>query len=340
MKELYASNVSQIGLPRMVYGLSPLVTYLKGKNIDCAPLFEAASIAANTIGDPSATMGLQQELRFTEASIRALDDPGLGLSVGPDYHLSTFGMLGLAMMSSDTLHDGLHTLSGLHGLCWTRLRWRQLVDADTAILEGREVESLQPCQRYMIERDFSALHVLCNEMLGAQLPLIEVCFSHARPANAQQYESAFNCDVRFGAERNALVFSASVLHTPLPQANATIYKVCYTQCEELEARLIDDNSYVNMIECLMINAAGEFLSLEQVAEKLHVSSRSIRRMLKQENTSYQALLARVRSTLAKELLLSGSLTVEQVAERIGYSEPAAFCHAFKRWTGKSPSRYR
>ncbi|MEH6550700.1 MAG: AraC family transcriptional regulator [Pseudomonadales bacterium] len=340
MKELYASHVEQIALQRMVYGLSPLVTYLKEQDIDCTPFFSAANIASNSIGDPSATMDLRQELSFTLAAIKALGVPGLGLAIGPRYHLSTFGMLGLAMMSSDTLHKGLHTLSGLHGLCWTRLRWRQLVDGDTAILEGREVESLDPCQRYMLERDFSALVILCNEMLGTELPLQEVCFSYSQPTNAAQYEAVFNCPVRFGAERSALIFDASVLDTPLPQANPTIFQVCYTQCEDLVARLSGENSYAEMIECLMIDGTGNFLSLEQVAVKLHLSPRSLRRRLKEEDTSFQALLTRLRSTLAKELLLSGKLTIEQVAERIGYSEPAAFCHAFKRWTGMPPSRYR
>jgi len=105
-------------------------------------------------------------------------------------------------------------------------------------------------------------------------------------------------------------------------------------------RLTGENAYAKMIECLMIDGAGNFLTLDQVAEKLHLSTRSLRRKLKEEDTSFQALLTRVRSTLAKELLLSGKLTIEQVAERIGYSETAAFCHAFKHWTGMPPSRYR
>ena len=340
MKELYASHVEQIGLERKVYGLGPLVTYLKENNVDCLPLFAEANIPASAIGDPSATMTLPEELAFTQAAIKALDRPSLGLDVGPRYHLSTFGMLGLAMMSSDTLHEGLHTLSGLHGLCWTRLRWRQLVDGDTAILEGREIESLDPCQLYMLERDFSALIMLCSEMLGSEMQLRGACFSYPRPAHFDQYESVYNCPVRFGAERNALIFDASVLDTTLPQANHTIYQICYTQCQELVARLFKDHSYKKMIECLMIDGAGNFLTLEQVAAKLHLSPRSLRRKLGQEDTSFQALLTHVRSTLAKELLLSGKLTIEQVADRLGYSEPAAFCHAFKRWTGMPPSAYR
>jgi AraC-like DNA-binding protein len=340
MEELFASHLNQMVLQRMVYGLGPLVTYLQEQNIDPAPFYAAAKIPPQSISDPAATMGLNQELIFTHEAVKTVGDPGLGLIVGPRYHLSTYGMLGLAMMSSATLFEGLHTISGLHGLCWTRLRWRLLTVEKTALLAGREVEPLNPCLHYMCERDFSALVVNCNEMLGFEMPLQEVYFNYPRPDHAQRYEAVFNCPVRFGAERNALVFDADLLQTILPQANNAIYQVCYAQCEDLVARLSGENTYAEMVEYLMVDGVHNFLSLERVAEKLQLSPRSVSRKLKAEGTSFNELLTRLRSTLAKELLLSRKLTIAQVAERLGYSEPAAFCHAFKRWTGKPPSTFR
>lgn len=339
MEELFASQLNQIGLQRMVYGLGPLVTYLQEQDIDPTPFYAAAKIRPTSIKDPVATMGLSQELIFTHAAIQAVGDPGLGLKVGPRYHLSTYGMLGLAMMSSATLYDGLYTISGLHGLCWTRLRWRLLTIGETALIAGREVESLSPCLHYMCERDFSALVVNCSEMLGFELPLQEVYFSYPRPDYAHHYEEVFKCPVRFGNERNALVIDAELLKARLPQSNKAIYEVCYSQCEDLVARLAGENTYAEMVEYLMVDAVNNFLSLEQVAEKLQLSPRSVSRKLKAEGTSFSELLTRVRSTLAKELLLTRKLTIEQIAERLGYSEPAAFCHAFKRWTGKPPSTF-
>jgi AraC-like DNA-binding protein len=191
----------------------------------------------------------------------------------------------------------------------------------------------------MCERDFSALVVNCSEMLGFELPLQEVYFSYPRPDYAQHYEAVFKCPVRFGNERNALVIDAELLKASLPQSNKAIYEVCYSQCEDLVARLAGENTYAEMVEYLMVDAVNKFLSLEQVAEKLQLSPRSVSRKLKAEGTSFSELLTRVRSTLAKELLLTRKLTIEQIAERLGYSEPAAFCHAFKRWTGKPPSTF-
>jgi AraC-like DNA-binding protein len=340
VKELFASDVSHMKLQRLAYGLGPLVTYLRERDIDCQPLFTSAKLSPQSIGDPMAMMSLKQDQLFTLAAIEATRNPGLGLTIGPRYHLSAYGVLGLAMMSSDTLSAGLATIIGLNGLTWSRLRWRELLDGDRAIMEARELEPLEPCLHYMLERDFAAVLMMCREMLGAEMPLQEVHFSYPAPIYAQQYEAVFACPVHFSAERSELLFDASWLEAPLPQANQAVWQVCYNQCVDLMARLAGENSYAQMIECLMLDGAGNFLSLEQVAAKLHTSPRTLRRKLAQEDTSFQELTTEVRSTLAKELLLSGKLSVDQIAERLGYSDSAAFHHAFKRWTGKSPGSYR
>ncbi|MDX2350630.1 MAG: AraC family transcriptional regulator ligand-binding domain-containing protein, partial [Porticoccus sp.] len=83
MKELLACDVEQLGLQRLLYGLGPLVTYLKEHGVDCKKMFAAANIPPGAIGDPTAMMGLQQEQMFTLAAIKELGEPGLGLSIGP-----------------------------------------------------------------------------------------------------------------------------------------------------------------------------------------------------------------------------------------------------------------
>jgi AraC-like DNA-binding protein len=340
VKELFVSNVDQIGFRRMVYGLGPLVTYLENIACDTMECFSKANISPGSISDPSATMSLAQELAFTQAAIEYAEDQSLGLAVGPSYHLSTYGMLGLSMMSAETLYQGLTVMSGMHALCWTHLRWRQLVDGNDAILEGCEVESLSPCASYMIERDFSAAVVMLNEMLGENLPLKGVFFTRKEPGHLKKYLDFFKCPVTFNANSNALVFDAVWLNKSLPQANETVFKVCYAQCKALVERHSGEDSYAKLVERLIVDGTGNFFSFEQVAEKLHITPRTLRRKLDKENTSFRELSINVRSTLAKELLRDGKLSVDQVAERLGYSDSASFCHAFKSWTKQSPSAFR
>ena len=85
---------------------------------------------------------------------------------------------------------------------------------------------------------------------------------------------------------------------------------------------------------------GRFDDMETLARKLNTTSRTLRRRLHLEGTSYQDLLAEVRCNLAKEYLRSTRMTTEDIAETLGFSDAANFRHAFRRWTGKNPSDFR
>jgi AraC-like DNA-binding protein len=71
-----------------------------------------------------------------------------------------------------------------------------------------------------------------------------------------------------------------------------------------------------------------------------MSSRTLRRRLDEEGTSFRSLLEEVRQALAEELLATGGLSLEEIAERLGYGEVSNFIHAFKRWKGVPPRQYR
>jgi AraC-like DNA-binding protein len=76
--------------------------------------------------------------------------------------------------------------------------------------------------------------------------------------------------------------------------------------------------------------------IEQVARALGTSRQTLYRRLKAEGVTFAELLDRVRRRLAIRLLRDDGLSVKETAYRLGFSDPAAFSRAFKRWTGKSP----
>jgi AraC-like DNA-binding protein len=71
-----------------------------------------------------------------------------------------------------------------------------------------------------------------------------------------------------------------------------------------------------------------------------MTSRTLRRRLTEEGSSYQQILADVRYQLAREYLATSRLPVEEIAAMLGYSNPGNFTHAFKRWHGSPPRQYR
>ena len=81
-------------------------------------------------------------------------------------------------------------------------------------------------------------------------------------------------------------------------------------------------------------------SQESIAKALHLSSRSLQRKLKEEGTTYKQLLEDTRRELAAQYVKESELSVGEITFLLGFSEPANFSRAFKRWTGVSPSAYR
>jgi AraC-like DNA-binding protein len=77
-----------------------------------------------------------------------------------------------------------------------------------------------------------------------------------------------------------------------------------------------------------------------VAGQLALSTRTLRRRLEEEGSSFQGILDEVRFGLARDYLHNSSLPIEQIAELLAYSTPGNFSQAFKRWSGSSPRDYR
>lgn len=99
-------------------------------------------------------------------------------------------------------------------------------------------------------------------------------------------------------------------------------------------------SLVDEIRQILVSCAGDYPDLEMIAGAFGMSSRSMRRHLAECDTSYQKLLNETRRELAMRSLRHGELSIEQIAENLGFSDVTNFRHAFKKWVGTSPAAYR
>ena len=116
--------------------------------------------------------------------------------------------------------------------------------------------------------------------------------------------------------------------------------MCQQQCRLLLARMSAGGSFVDKVRQLIVARPGYFPDIDYVAEKLNMTSRTLRRKLARENSSFQDILAEVRYELAREYLATSTLPLEEISVLLGYSAPGNFSNAFKRWHGSSPRAYR
>ena len=126
---------------------------------------------------------------------------------------------------------------------------------------------------------------------------------------------------------------------PLPQADRHTLETCIAQCDVLMQRNEQRRGITAVVRSKLFRESGGFPTLPDVAAELDVHPRTLRRQLAEENTSFRALLNEARSTLAVDLLCNVGLNVDEVSQRLGYTDTSTFCHAFKRWYGVPPGAY-
>jgi len=327
-------------LRHRAYGLKPFIAILKEEGLDALPILGDAGIPASALDDPDYTMDREKELAFIDNALTALDRPGLGLRCGPRYHLSFYGMLGLAAMTSDNLAEAYRVIFKYLPMTWTYMFWSLHTEDGQAVIELEPHHDIESCRPYMLERSLAAGYTIGCDALGFTLPLVEVNVDLPEPAHAQLYRDTFNCPVNFDAPCNDFRFDESYLSTPLLQTESESARIFSAQCEQICANLVDQGSFSEVIRQHLLQLPNQISSLEKIAERLHMTPRTIQRKLAAEKTSYLELVENVRHNLAAEYLKTTGLTMEEIAVRLGYADAPSFSHAFKRWTGMAPGSMR
>lgn len=293
------------------------------------------------LGDPATEITGEQEIQLIRNLVRGLGPtPGLGLDAGLRYHLSTHGILGYALLSSPTFRSAAEIAVRYLDLSYAFARIRLERQNDDLLVIIDDSALPEDLRQFLVERDFAAWANAAWEMRPGGFPGKSAQFRFPRPPYAWRFDKLCGVRPRFDAPLNAVLLAAKDLDAPLPQANPAMARLCEEQCRQLVARRQVRAGLAGQIRDRLLHSPATMPALDAVAAELHLSTRSLRRRLAEEGTSFRALIDEVRQTLAEEMLLSAHMKLAEVAARLGYTEPAAFVTAFKRWKGMSPSAYR
>lgn len=311
----------------------------QGLSIDTC--LAGSGLSWQLLADPGAEIAAEQELQLIRNLVQGLGDrPGIGLLAGRRYQLNTYGIWGFALLSSPTYRDA--ALLGLRYLDLTYafhgMRIEEHGEEVHLLLDDQDIpRDLLP---FILERDLAGMLTVQRELLNREVVIQRMDLRQAAPADTQPYLREFGLLPHFAQAENRLVFESYLLDLPLPGANPYTASLCEAQCQQLLDKRRRRDGLAGRIRSQLLSRPGRLADMEEVASSLHMSSRTLRRRLEEENTSFRLLLEEVRQALAEELLATGGLTLEQVAERLGYGEVSNFIHAFKRWKGVTPRQYQ
>ncbi|MCX2788286.1 AraC family transcriptional regulator [Vibrio sp. Sgm 5] len=309
-------------------------------NIKVETLLEGSGITALELYAPDTHITLAQKLTIFSNAIAHSGEPGLGLKVGQQARFSDFGVLGYAVFSSSTLLDALMMGFKYLRLAGPVLKKKMWVEDNSGYFRAEQLIDLQSLLPFCCEYWFAAIQSLCEEVMQKPFPSKVIRFPYPEPEHSELYEQVFHCEIEFNSDRLEWQFDATSLYEPLPAANTMTLQMCLKSCDEMLAKVSGSASLKEKITQMFVERPGSYPSIEQLSSELSMSSRTLRRHLKSEETSYQQILDHVRFHLARHYLASTQMSVEEISERIGFSDSANFRCAFRKWSGDSPRQYR
>lgn len=321
--------------------LQLMVEIMADYGVGLDALLSGTAIEPAQANRPDARMSAMQWGLIVINAMRHSGCRALGYEYGLRMQLSVHGFLGFATMTSLSGEEALKVLQRYFQSRQRNLQVSWEIEGDSCVIALRELHPLGPVRSFMIEA------LLIGIMRGVSASLnsdnstgFELGFDWDEPSYHATYRERLP-RTRFGQSGNLVRFPARLLQVRPPLADALASQQAIERCEhELSLAGGADAALTASVRGALTGATGAYLSQQDMAARLHLSSRSLARKLSAEGTSFTQLLDEARRRDALRLLEHSDLKLEQIATRLGYLNPANFTRAFRTWTGEAPSRYR
>ncbi len=293
------------------------------------------------IENSNARFSVASQIKFVELIAEAIADPELGVHLAQDLDLRRLEFLYYVPASADTLGTALRRLERYSSLVNEGIDLR-LKKGKTIRVRFQHVGVARHTDRHQIEFFITAIIRICRQLVARSFRLLAVRVAHHRSAAQGDLKKFATVKIDQDAGVDEIEFPSACLDLPVATKDPYLHNLLVRYCEEgLAHRKTKDGALRSRVE----NTLAELLphgqaQVDIVAGKLGMSPRTLSRRLSAEGLSFSNVARELRQTLAHRYLEDPELRISQVAWLLGYQEVGAFTHAFRRWTGETPSKAR
>lgn len=318
--------------------VSLVLDTFKAQGLPSEALLAGSGICAADLSRADTRITTNQEMRVCANAVALRRD--VGLVLGRQMHVSAYGMLGYALLTSATFGDALRLALRYPALLGTLFKLSLEADGERIWFTAADYRETPAMQMFNVELCLASLKVICDDLLGQPLALLGARFEYSAPDYRARYSECFACPLQFDAGTNAFAFDKHWLDQPLPLADAVTHQAMAERCRKQNLEFTGRQAWLGRIRQLLTSQLGAAPGIEGLAAQMNCSPRTLRRHLHDLGCSYQELLDELRFERAKQWLAADELPIYRIAEQLGFSETASFRHAFVRWSGVAPSQFR
>jgi AraC-like DNA-binding protein len=337
------------GLPTaMGFAAKNAIDALRQRNVATASVMRAAGISERDLAESDPLhhrMSAAGQSRLLDGAAEAIEDAAFGLHLAEQSNPRDAGIIFYVMSAAENLCEALALLDRYSRIANEAVRMKLTATPEGLVVETVFVGLPRPLGRHGAEFLMAMTVRALRELAGRNIRPTRAAFAHARNSNMPEFARFFGCPVEFGraadegVASDLLEFSNAAVATPLLTADRKLLKALEPFCDMAakERRTASDAlraAVEKEAEKLLPHGKAE---KQTVARALGMSVRTFARRLAVEGTTYEDVVDELRRSLALQYLKDPGMSLSQIAWLLGYEGSTSFNHAFKRWTGHSPS---
>jgi len=298
-----------------------------------------AGLPPSFLDQPRVLLKTEELFALWRAIGEVSDNPAIGLLLGTETKTERFHPVSLAALSTESFGQAVKQMARYKQLtCPEEIRQQMNEEEWSIHFHWLLADQVEPMA--LIECAFAWVLSVARHGTGTRLSPLRMEFVQPRP-HIKAIERHFGCPVVCGAPHNAIVFRAADAQRPFVTRNAELLAMLAPQFEEELKRENGDESFVDRVRlAIQQKLTGQRPTIEDIADALHISSRTIQRRLQKEGSSFQRLLEEARHQLARQYLNNSVLELNEAAYLLGYNDANSFVRAFRTWEGVPPARWR
>ncbi len=319
--------------------LMAIPAVLAEHGVDPRSVFDACGIPIELFADPEATISFVEGDELLDRAVALTGCAHFGLVVGQRAPAKSLGALAYLMLSAPTVRHALEAFAthfNVHdrgGVLTLRM--------DGAFATLRYMIVVPGLRRadQMYGISMAVGQGLLRTLCGPQWRAHAVRFASARPDRLDAFSECFGVTPQFDAAETAIVFPAACLDQPLPSADAFLNRVMQDHVG-VQAQAAPGDLVAEVRRLIRATTAPGVAMLEVVARHLGVHERTLKRQLAARGTTFRAVRDDLLAETARDLLSNTAIEIGEIAAALGYSDPAAFTRAFRRWEDTTPNAWR
>ena len=309
---------------------------------DSGGILSKVGLTPEEARDPAIRLEVQAQIQLLELAAEEVHDEWLGFHLARNYDLRDIGLVYYVMASSEQLADALRNAARYSQINNEGVRLRFNLQEGSAVIALDYVNVDRHADRQQIEFWLVTLLRICRQLTNGRLLPLRLKTRHFRNGMPAELRTFFGIDIEFGANADEIWFPRPIALLPVVGRDEYLNELLRQYAEEALARKPQVRPTVrskaeDVLPKLLPHGRA---TASEVARQLGMSSRTLSRKLAEEDTSFAEILDELRAALAKRYLRDDTLPVSEIAWLLGYGEVSSLTHAFKRWTGTTPRRFR